>query len=886
MKLNLDAAPWRQQTRNGLGRWKRTLGGTLAWLFGKPRIASAVNLAAVVCALALATLSAAEPARSSSEAAGASLGERGEVDRIEFEGGATFDRDAVRNALAQNPGFLLAAHPQAPLAAFLETLQQKVLAGYQQNGFPNAEVSAALDSVTGRIRVRVTEGARYRCGDVRVTGAKPAAAAAIIARLRQAVLLPSKTSEMTESMGKNPSGGDDANGENRVHVETRLNLERREPRNALAARRHVADIGPLWAPGQPAACGEAAAKQIEEVVKDCLAEYGLFFPKTGSSVQLNPENSTADLLVQVRDEGPHGVVSELEVTGNHKHTREEILEFLGLRVGMEISRSGVVAAEQKLARSARFLDYGITPTPAVAGLTQATSVRLAVKVREYDAAPKLNEPLTGEQQALLRLCDWLSDFATRPADLSIAGALTVQNDAFRLAADIIVSRQGALIKLKAPTIGQGLDYAVLFARETLGVYAAERGYKFFVNQPDLASEATIQLTADGAQLEHPFNFAVSAGCRRLADTEKKLGTIPAFRLELKLAPVAFLHLLEATNLDVRLANHRLSLVSSNYVLRLDAGTGQLEELIIRDPQVEVRFVEGAFDQAWRELEVAAAGLANRYDSNHPLSSLVSFGALELGRWRGFDPMATNLPSAQRLRAIAAVDKLLSTTVLAPIDQALSSTNQAEPFTVPADEMDRALAQNSISAFFAAVAFRYCSEFFPKHSWPWTIARESVFVLAHQPTYTDSELARLYESADTGPVGCAVIAWLLDKMNSPSAKTFAVQGLLRLGVRDFRKDCHLFLQGESRLARAFANATVVLRELPPEDIAALAALLPTDEAGFLKDSVRALRAAPTDPPAASLGPALEQYWVKSLRARVRAVLLRLSVTAPPPPAPRI
>jgi len=220
-------------------------------------------------------------------------------------------------------------------------------------------------------------------------------------------------------------------------------------------------------------------------------------------------------------------------------------------------------------------------------------------------------------------------------------------------------------------------------------------------------------------------------------------------------------------------------------------------------------------------------------------------------------------------------------VLFPIDQALKSNSASESFSIPLDAADAALAGNSLSALYAAFGFRYCNALFPKYSWPWTIARESVFLLANRATYTDSELQRLYESEDTGPMGCLVIADLLAKLNSPSAKTFAIGGLTRLGSAHFRNECRVLLEGQSGLARAFSNMTSVLREMPAEELEALAAVLPADESTFLKDCARDLRSAPNEPISASLRPALDAYWESSLRAQVRQLLLKLSTPSEQP-----
>jgi hypothetical protein len=254
----------------------------------------------------------------------------------------------------------------------------------------------------------------------------------------------------------------------------------------------------------------------------------------------------------------------------------------------------------------------------------------------------------------------------------------------------------------------------------------------------------------------------------------------------------------------------------------------------------------------------------------------------MARWRMFDKLTTISSSFQRQRAMAAMNKLLSTTVWLPIDQNMTNI-AAESFFIPSDETDAALAGNSLSALFAAFGFRYCNALFPKHSWPWTIARESVFVLANQTTYTESELQRIYESEDTGPIGCLVIAELLAKLNSSSAGTFAIGGLTRLGSAHFQNECRVLLEGQSGLARAFSNMASALREMPVEELEALAALLPPDESTFLKDCARNLRAAPNEPLSTSLRSALDAYWENSLRARVRQLLLKLSSSPSEQPA---
>ncbi len=880
MKESVSAGGVWQTQRKPTGRVRRraALRSAAAQGFTTLRLLGLVTVAAASI-LGVANLHAANAA--------ALLGERGDLDQIEFEGVTTFAPEALRNALAQNATFLLASHTQAPLDAFLKTLREKILTGYEANGFPDVKVTAALDPAMGRVRVSVTEGTRYRCGKVQVTGTKSRLAAAIRARLTQPPEVPSKLAENVKSSG----AGDGENKLAKALLQARevFKLDRHDPREALAAKHKPAEEEPLWPSGQPGAFGDASAENIKEAVKDCLAERGFFFPRISSSVKLDPKTATAELLVQVLDEGPRGAVSEIEVTGNQKNTRGELLHFLGLERGMAITRSKVAQAEEKLLRSARFLDYEIKPEPVTSGLTKATSVKLALKVHEYEAAPKLSEPFSAEQQVLLRFCDWLSGFNTRRQDLELTWTLRRPSIYLNMRGDLIISpRQGAVLAIKDPDGAGTLDYTLLLGRQTIGLFAPRSGTKLFASKPNFCSEGSIAFNSNSTDPEHRFHAGVGLGFNSKPDKDHKEAATPTFRLSLDLAPVAFLHFLDATNLVTRTEGKTLALLSSNLVLRVEVPTGRLKELMLSDSagSLEVHLAEGAFDQERRRLDAATAGLSNAFIPGYPLSSLVSFAAAEVARSRLFDKVATNLPPVQRQRAIAAVSKLLGTTVLAPLDRVMSTNRQAERFSIPADETDRALAQNSLSAFFAAFGFRYCNEFFPKYSWPWTIARESVFVLAHQGIYADAELKRLYQSEDTGPVGCLLIAEVLARMNSPAARTFAIGGLVRLSAADFRHDCRLLLQGNSGLARAVSNMMKTLRDMPSEEVNALAAALPSAEAGLLKDCAQALRSAPTQPLPENLAPALNAYWEKSLRAQVRGALLKLSTAAAGPARPRI
>ena len=83
--------------------------------------------------------------------------------------------------------------------------------------------------------------------------------------------------------------------------------------------------------------------------------------------------------------------------------------------------------------------------------------------------------------------------------------------------------------------------------------------------------------------------------------------------------------------------------------------------------------------------------------------------------------------------------------------------------LPATAVEAKIA--SISRAWTLV-FRVADALFPRESWPWTTAREAVFVVSGAGTYTGLELQRIYESNEVGPIGYLTIAELLAQIDSP------------------------------------------------------------------------------------------------------------------------
>lgn len=117
--------------------------------------------------------------------AGPRVGRWGDFAWLEFQGVKTFKTNEVVSALLQAPGYLLASHPAAPLREFLPAVQQSLGAGYRAAGFREVAVKVSLDDTRERVVVAVTEGRRFRAGEVRVENPGRIPVADLVKRLTE-----------------------------------------------------------------------------------------------------------------------------------------------------------------------------------------------------------------------------------------------------------------------------------------------------------------------------------------------------------------------------------------------------------------------------------------------------------------------------------------------------------------------------------------------------------------------------------------------------------------------------------------------------------------------------------------------------------------------------
>jgi hypothetical protein len=774
------------------------------------------------------------------------VGGYGDVSKLLVIGAKAFPDTEIYNALRMNAEFLLAAHPVAPFSKYLETIKTAVRAGYLQGGFPDVQVEAVFDTERDKVVIVIGEGKRYLAGDIEVVGAKTLSTNEVIRRL----------------LGPYPLAVTTSSGS--------MRLDR--------SGREIQPEPPAWIKGGGASFHPTALQFLTTRTTNILADLGYLFPKMTVALVPKANKGTANAVIKILEEGPRAQVDEIEVVGAQKNKPEDLLKVTGLKKGIPLDRNVIWDAELALWNTGRFLDQAVTPERR----GDESKIKLRVTVVEDSTAPPLRTQLAAAEKALLKTRDWLAHWTASDEDLLVRWSGPNSSSAKALRLEATVSpRHGVILSLANANRGAAEDQTcnLVLGEKLVEWSVVGHGAKLAGSHPGVQLKTMVNYTTTTNQ-NLPCLFEFGFGFTASGDDKN---TIEPFKLECLFAPAAFLHLDQRTNLSCVLEGSRFTIRNRDMTnglleLQADASSGRLLDFRLggkkSGSEVHVRFDKGKFDERLRAIEQASAKQRNSYAQDRPVSSITETLISDLSQVDSFIQFVLGTRTQGNSQPAAkALSKILNRQTLAPWDQSMTGVNLGtQTFFIPVEQTDGPNANQEVLAMISAIVFRFSDDFFPKQSWPWTAARESVFVLKGQSQYTDSELQRLYDSPDTGPLGFLTISKLLERANSPAARPFATRGLVRLGADDFHKDARLFLQDNSVLAKSVHNMARALGQLNDQEVDSLASIFPVELGDFLREAARQLRRNPTASLEDALSPALDHLWEGSLKAQVRTALL--------------
>lgn len=757
------------------------------------------------------------------------VGELADLDRITFEGNATFDEQSILRGLSHDRAFLLSCRPTAPRVPFLDQLANRVLAGYHHAGFHAATVHVKVERDPLRVTVRIGEGPRLVTGKLIIAG--------FPVELEQ-------------------------------RVRRRLTTPWSHPADQRRAKPRT--VPPLWAPDKPAHFDRESRAFYVNAVRESLDRAGYLGSPFTARVTANEDGRSADLRVELDELGPRATLGKVEIRGECRTaTRDAIRDYLGLRVGMPLDRDLVDRIRRRLYESGRFTEHRVEiGTPDERGTTS-----LGLTLVESEWAPPLATTPTPAETWLLRTADWLDRIESTGLDL-IADWRTQTSKG-----EVVWSPQrGCFVRFEVAAGGESgiRSGRLVISRDRTLVVLEANGVERVVQTdplPNLTPRLAVLLSESGE--ERPFALRMALGSS--ADPLHPMH-MPDL-VTVHPGPILYLHGGEYAERD-----ETIEVARDGMRLTIDRATGVPRSFEVRTPEapsaMSIRTGSGCFDRRIRETLARLPGsnkpAAEKGDWAVLLSGLVIEQVLIPARAK-----ALGKPEIGP-RAGAAVQRIVA--ALLPhfrteMSKLYPAKGPGPEFTVPRSPGAPSPPTSESTPWPGlepGIGFGV-AKIFPRDTWPAIFTRETLHTLAGHRAGVQAELERMLERRRIGPIGCLVGAslpglFLVDR------RAFAGRGLESLEVADFRRDYELLLFATevSGVSRAVGVILRALRDVEPIDTRALAEICGPYAGRLLLECHAALREAPKEANLAkTLRPPLNRAWETWLRKCVKTSLEELN-----------
>ncbi|GEM_PF-5593647 len=777
------------------------------------------------------------------------VGGLGETREMHFDGNRVIPDDSLRKALRRSSSFVRVSHPKSRLEPFLEEVRSGLVRGYHAAGFPDPVVTPILmESEEGPVlQVHITEGPRFKKGDLDIRGGTKAVQDELRARLL---------------LGKTYS--QDSKG----------NVEADEIRTQ-------------WIPGEFVSFTNREMEKLKHEISEVYAHMGYFFPIVHLEILREKEGETAVLRIQLEETGPACVVGEVSVeglSGDIEEKQRAVEAILQLEPGEPLNARILKEAEQRLKRSTAFSDASITYQQVS---PDSRAVNLTVEISEFRKAPPLGTPLTPEQEVFVRFCEWLEQWKEGGEPLVIS----VETPEKKESASIVFSPKEGVVGSLSYTTDPSSE------EQTKG----GKGAFHLVLDRDQTG-----LFHQGAELHYqlpPFpHLTFHITCAPISDPKPEAGSMQflfgaAFETQRHKAPIswkinmspAMVHLFDPEELHLKGDVLHAVLKEETYSLKLRIRKDGMLLGFLWEPlkgegmRIEITTQADGYEKAKRTFESKIAGSANAYDRSRPVSSVLSL--LSGGIDQSADYLSTAsvkfggvrkpAASSDQIRNLSLVLNVFAENGLFyPLDQAMLSTQRdvrrSQEFSIPAKEGEP-IVDNVMIFAFSSVFHSLTSHLLPEGSWPEEMALETIHASVGNRKYLGNLFARLQHDERVGPVGYLLLSHLMPYIKPDAKPLYASRGLEVLAAEDFQKDWRLLLPKNDDHREQFAQFLLSLGKRTDEEMAALAGFLGMKDAAAMNQMLQELGTQPGTSLEDMLEPLLDGYWTASGRANVQRAL---------------
>lgn len=736
------------------------------------------------------------------------VGSLGSVESFVFEGNASFTEDQLSHALRKDIGFVLASHPAEPFQPLPDIIANALKRGYLDAGFPDIEIQVSPDSLIAgkRLRIEITEGPRYRMGEILVEGAKEVDPGI----LRRKLTVPSKGqydnslaglvrkvmanhANLLPAIEQAAAGADPG----------QPGAQQLDFLKSPIASSDEAD----WTTGKPVSFSAALENPMLGTVRQRLAEMGYPLAELETSHDLL-NDGRANLRVSIKREGPHAMIGHIKVIGNIINPERDIMEAAGLKSGAAFNPQSLDEAVIQLWNSGRFFPFDITSVPSG---SNAASMDILVRVVELKGTPALVEaskPATdAARRFITTINEWLctgnhEDFVWKTAATADVNL------------EVGVSSKDGIVFRRQPHGTEDHQWASLSNKEIL--FDFRQGTRESSGKlPGLAalSGAFFNILPDGEN-KGGMAFGIGVGLSSLKKPRNPLG------MEILISPaLPFLKPEKFRNEGDHVIYHE----GDKDLLSIDIWTA----LPIAANGGEFIFRNGCV----RKIQDGMTGVVENGDKS---MGKILDSSIALMKWIPGNEALVDGIDESWIRAAALLLKHGSDERLTEwFGRWRNLLNRDQQFNIPIDTQnfpaDGAIMQLLIG--FGAISLT--ESIAPPGSWISELGRELVFVYGGKTKHTKRTLERLLTDRSMGPFGAILTSKTVANFDPEAAEKFSARATALATPEGFRKDWHLLLNRQLGLRDVMEDMLKAWSRLSPEEEREILSVLDPSQAEWLQ-----------------------------------------------------
>lgn len=790
---------------------------------------------------------------------------------LKFEGVQSYTVDDIRKSLSNSAEYWTVAYRNLSTEHYTASVQRLIRAGYLHGGFADVEVSV-LENNDNSFLVRIKEGQRYTCGDIMI---EPVESFSSYEDLRKIIISP-------------PTGDESPY----------INVE--------------------WIKGEPAPMDEALSPiNFSHNINKFLSDSGINL-KCAVTISRQKKQSVADMHVSFIKHDPTHRVSEIIIDGSKKNSREEILDYLQIKVGMDCDDGLEARLNNRLLKSARFLSHKIR----LEDVEEKDVMRkLHIDLRDYDKAPPLAQKLSREEAGIVDFLEHLQNREQWDKDLvlqiSTEGMGRGEIDVLRkylapfispgietIEAKIIFSNDGFFISISEENhIGKdNLIAAISYSKSTgFGLCfprlnISYQSKKLAIPNSPGRFKIIASLTPDSEPDENGKNFQFLLGAAAFTNTQNQDPLKDIFNINI--APVASMNLLKGEGTWNEISDQYLTIKNSNKnfetTAKIDIRENTLTLLNIRNTALSNNLLtgsmqSGALGESIKKIITETNSLSNNYDQNNEFGSLLATIVKIYSIFITKDKTDNNIEKQTEILSRLAAKGGLFIEKLLLLDKAdrfdlgkldWSKITHAGGVEIPvrninqknSEKIFKKLKSTGSNPFYEIISiflFQFKDDLFSEGSWPWVMCIKSMTINERDLIYSEEFLIDLCKSPDIGPIGCAVATYILANSGSEKAMDSALKGLGKMNANQFKNDYLPAVASDSVFFEFFTEVANFYAELEPAEKKLLLDIVETMPPAT--ETIKQLDHYPEKPILEILEPSLSSLWEGALKNIIKDYL---------------